>query len=117
MLLVDTSVWIDHLRSDDARLAKLLGEELVATHPFVIGELACGNLQNRRELLHLLEQLPQIEPIAHHEALALLDAHQLMGRGLGWVDIHLLGAAMVAGVRLWTRDRRLHQAGAELLVN
>ncbi|MCB1865482.1 MAG: type II toxin-antitoxin system VapC family toxin [Chromatiales bacterium] len=116
MLLVDTSIWVDHLRQGEPRLVALLEREEVLIHPFVIGELACGNLSNCQELLSLLGELPAINPITHDEALALIEHHQLMGRGLGWIDIHLLGSAMVAGAGFWTRDRRLREAADNLNV-
>ncbi len=107
MILVDTSVWIDHLRAGDAQLADLLGQGIVAAHDFVIGEIACGSLHNRREILVLLSGLPRLDPITPAEALSFVDSHALMGRGIGYVDVCLLGAAVLAGARLWSRDRRL----------
>ncbi|MFA5119958.1 type II toxin-antitoxin system VapC family toxin [Zavarzinia sp.] len=107
MILVDTSVWVDHLRAGDARLVDLLGQGLVATHDFIIGEIACGSLRNRREIIALLSGLPRLDPITAAEALAFVDSHALMGRGIGYVDVCLLGAAVLAGTRLWSRDRRL----------
>ncbi len=114
MMLVDTSVWIDHLRQGDAELAGALQSARVSIHPFVIGELACGNLRARAETLNLLRLLPLIVVATDKEALFLLDAHALMGRGIGYIDIHLLAAAKLAGARLWTRDKRLHAVAAEL---
>ena len=106
-MLVDTSVWVDHLRRGNADLAKALEELRVWVHPLVIGELACGNLRHRVELLLLLETLPRAPQVHHTEALAFLDSHRLMGRGLGWIDIHLLAAAALARIDLWTLDKRL----------
>lgn len=114
MILVDTSVWVEHLRHGDPRLVSLLDGGEVLCHPFVVGELACGNLQRRSEILGLLEQLPRAPLLDHREALALVDSAGLAGTGLGWVDVHLLGAARVAGAGLWTRDRRLGVAAARL---
>ncbi|MFH1764168.1 MAG: PIN domain-containing protein [Gemmatimonadota bacterium] len=114
MMLVDTSVWVDHLRSGNSTLASALETVDVWCHPFVLGELACGNLRNREEILDLLAALPQAPMATHTEALALVEGRNLMGIGLGWVDVHLLGSALLAGVPLWTLDRRLAQAARRL---
>ena len=115
MILVDTSVWVDHLRSGDAALAGALEAGDVCTHAFVIGELACGRLRNRAEVLGLLERLPRVSSATDGEVLELIEARGLMGRGLGWVDAHLLAAVLLApGTRLWSRDRRLGEVAAEL---
>jgi predicted nucleic acid-binding protein len=106
-LLVDTSVWINHLRQRDARLAQLLEDGLVWTHPFVIGELACGNLARRDELLELFSALPAVPVADHAEVLAFVESRQLMGTGLGWIDVHLLASAVLAAVPLWTADKNL----------
>lgn len=110
MTLVDTSVWVDHLRNGSARLRVLLDAGEVLVHPFVVGELACGNLANRREVLELLDALPRVVEAAHAEALQLLDHQRLHGRGLGWVDVHLLASALLTRARLWTLDARLARA-------
>jgi predicted nucleic acid-binding protein len=107
VILVDTSVWVDHFRRGNARLEVLLLADSVSCHPFVIGELACGNLRQREEVLTLLGELPTSRVATHAEALTLLDAHQLMGRGLGYVDLHLLAAALMDRLPLWTLDKRL----------
>jgi hypothetical protein len=108
MILVDTSVWVDHLRSNDSALISALQAGTVLTHPFVVGELACGNLKNRGEVIALLQDLPAAPVATHAEALAFIEARSLMGRGIGYIDIHLLASAALAGdTRLWTRDRRL----------
>jgi predicted nucleic acid-binding protein len=114
MVLVDTPVWIDHLRRRSPRLSALLEDGLVACHPFVIGELACGRLARRDELLGLLERLPTLEPVSHGEALKLVEAHGLPGTGVGWVDVHLLAAARLGGATLWTADRALRAAAVAL---
>jgi predicted nucleic acid-binding protein len=115
VILVDTSVWVDHLRSGSATLASELEAGRVLAHPFVIGELACGNLKNRREVLELLDRLPSVPTATHAEALRFLERRALMGRGIGFVDVHLLAsAALGAPTRLWTRDRRLAVIAAEL---
>jgi predicted nucleic acid-binding protein len=106
-VLVDTSVWVDHLRRGDARLAALLDEARVWTHPFVIGELACGNLAQRGKLLESLAAMPQLAVVAHEDVLAFVEARRLMGRGLGWIDMHLLAAATLAKIPFWTSDKRL----------
>ena len=109
-VLVDTSVWIDHLRSGNHRLEGLLEHSQVVCHPFVVGEIACGKLSNRSEIPGLLQALPSVTEITSAEALFFIETHSLWGRGLGFVDIHLLAAAQVEGVSLWTRDRRLRSA-------
>ena len=110
MILVDTSVWIDHLRAGDAGLAALLIGNLVLTHPFVIGELACGNLHNRAKVLTLLKDLPQAPVAANDEVLFFIERHELMGNGIGYIDAHLLAAVSLAGPAwLWTRDKRLRK--------
>jgi predicted nucleic acid-binding protein len=106
-VLVDTSIWVDHLRERDARLARLLDDGLVWTHPFVIGELACGNLARRTEILELMGELPSVPVANHDEVLAFVESRRLMGRGLGWVDMHLLASAVIAAVPLWTADKNL----------
>ncbi|WP_047864047.1 type II toxin-antitoxin system VapC family toxin [Rubrobacter aplysinae] len=115
MILVDTSVWIDHLRSGEQKLYEALETEQVMMHPFVIGELACGNLKDRREVLRLLEDLPAAPTATDPEALEFIERRALMGRGIGYLDVHLLAATVLhSGARLWTRDRRLAAAAAEL---
>lgn len=110
MILVDTSVWVDHFRRGNRRLVEALEEDRVVCHPFVIGELACGQLQRRREILSLLEALPQARELRHAEALAFLEAHRLQGAGLGWIDVHLVASARLSHVRLWTLDLKLQRA-------
>lgn len=107
-VLVDTSVWVGHLRSGSQPLAALLTGEQVLAHPMVIGELACGQLQRRREILTWLAELPGASVATHTEVLQLIDNHALMGRGIGYNDAHLLAATVLsAPARLWTLDRRL----------
>jgi predicted nucleic acid-binding protein len=110
MTLVDTSVWLHHLRRTDARLVRLLGDGQVVCHPWVLGELACGRFARREQVLRLLERLPSIAVVSDREARAFLDAHDLAGSGVGWVDVHLLAAARLARVVLLTADRALHRA-------
>ena len=108
MILVDTSVWIDHLRVGEEGLVALLNSSRVMVHPFVVGELACGNLRNRAEVLTLLKELPRAPVATDEEVLFFIERHALMGRGIGYVDAHLLAAVLLADVaRLWTRDKRL----------
>lgn len=113
-MLVDTSVWIDHLRHGDAKLSAALLAGQVAVHPFVVGELACGNLRSRAEVLGLLQALPQLAVATDKEVLFFMDAHALMGRGIGYVDMHLLAATRLGAHSLWTRDKRLHTIAAQL---
>jgi len=115
MVLVDTSVWVDHLRGGDHRLEALLEAGGVFIHPFVVGELACGNLRNRSNLLSLLRQLPEARQATHREVLLFIENRKLMGWGIGYVDVHLLAAtALTESARLWTRDERLGALTAEL---
>ncbi|MCO6427907.1 type II toxin-antitoxin system VapC family toxin [Nitrosomonas communis] len=108
MILVDSSVWVDHLRSGDAELVVLLNSLQVLIHPFVLGELACGNLKQRAEVLSLLKDMPSIKVATDDEVLYFIERHALMGKGIGYVDAHLLAAVVLAdGVQLWTRDKRL----------
>ena len=114
MILVDTSVWVDHLRQSEAELVTALEAEQVLMHPFVIGELACGNLKNRSELLALWQELPRAVMASEAEVLGFIEGRNLMGRGIGYVDAHLLASAVLTQVQLWTRDRRLAAAGNAL---
>ncbi len=115
MILVDTSVWVDHLRTGEPRLAALLETSEVLVHPFVIGELACGNLRDRATVLGLLGNLPHAAAASDAEVLHAIERHRLMGRGIGYVDAHLLAAALLtADTALWTRDRRLRAVSADL---
>jgi len=114
MILVDTSVWVDHLRLGDEELAALLEADEAACHPFVIGELACGNIRNRAELLELLSALPQLSKAQDGEVIEFIGRHRLMGKGLGLIDVHLLASCAIARVGLWTRDGRLSKAASGL---
>ena len=115
MILVDTSVWVDHLRDGAPALAAALEQGSVLMHPFVLGELACGNLKNRGEVLRLLGDLPAAPLATDPEALDYIERRALMGRGIGYVDVHLLASAVLAGAaRLWTRDKRLAAVAADL---
>lgn len=114
MILADTSVWVDHLRHGNARLAAWLREGEVAGHPFVTGEIALGHLKRRAEILALLGDLPQAPVAEHQEVLRFVERHELAGSGLGWVDAHLLAAAALDRLLLWTLDRRLAAAASTL---
>ncbi|MCX6558155.1 MAG: PIN domain-containing protein [Candidatus Aminicenantes bacterium] len=114
MVLVDTSVWVDHFRKDNALLANLLNKGLVSVHPFVIGELACGNLGNRKEILSLLQALPQAEKVSDDEILFYVEKNSLSGKGLGLIDVHLLASAQLSVHLFWTKDRRLHVTAKKL---
>ncbi len=115
MILVDTSVWVDHLRAGAAQLAVLLERSLVVMHPMVLGELACGNLKDRETLLALWRNLPQLTAAADTEVLFFLERHRLWGRGIGYIDVHLLASVSLnAEAQLWTRDRRLQESAVQL---
>jgi len=114
MVLVDTSIWVTHLRQGSQQLEKLLMDAEVMCHPFIIGELACGNLKNRNEIISLLQSLPMASTIEFDEFLFFIDKNQLMGKGIGFVDVHLLASAQLTGVPLWTTDKRLKSAADQL---
>lgn len=117
MILVDTSVWIDHLRHGNAALVDLLHQQQVCVHPMIIGELACGNLRNRETLLNLWQQLPQAVEASHQETMHLLSSRALMGRGIGFIDLHLLASSLLtSNCRLWSFDRRLANLATECQV-
>jgi len=117
MILTDTSVWIDHLRSGDPALTRLLELGRVLAHPFVTGELALGNLRQRAVVVGALRDLPQATVASDEEVLHLIDAEALSGLGIGYVDAHLLAAVrLTPGASLWTRDKRLHAVAARLNV-
>lgn len=108
MILVDTSVWIDHLRHTEVELVALLHQHVVLMHPMILGELACGNLKNRSTLIGLWQGLPRITTATDAEAMHFIDTHGLMGKGIGFIDVHLVCAlALEQDAQLWTRDRRL----------
>jgi predicted nucleic acid-binding protein len=114
VILVDTSVWVDHLRRRNSRLAGLLDQGQVGCHPFVIGELALGGLKHRARVLDLLTELPIARTLGHQEVLAMVEERALPGSGIGWVDAHLLASALVERWPLWTLDRRLDAAARRL---
>jgi hypothetical protein len=116
MILVDTSVWIEHLRAGNDRLKHLLSDEEVFCHPFIVGELACGTLKNRKEILGMLKTLPQARQVEDDEVMAFLDTRSLYGRGIGWVDAHLLASTLLTGCKIWTFDKPLRRAAGTLKV-
>jgi predicted nucleic acid-binding protein len=117
MILVDTSVWISHLRDDLPSLRTLLLENLVLCHPFVIGELVLGHLKNRHEILDLLSDLPEAKAAEHEEVVRFVNHHQLTGQGLGWVDAHLLASAALSHAPLWSFDQALVRATKKIRLN
>jgi predicted nucleic acid-binding protein len=114
LILVDTSVWVDHLRASDPRLSKLLTGNRVLVHPLVIGELACGYICNRSEVLTELGKIPSALVADHDEVLQFLNERDLWGKGLGWIDVNLLASALLTGCPLWSIDRALAAAAATL---
>lgn len=116
-VLVDTSVWIDHFKKGNASLKRLLLDIEVLCHPFIIGELACGNLKNRNEILSLLHSLPMAPLVEHDEILYFLQSNKLMGIGIGLIDVHLLASAHLAQTPLWTIDKKLLNASDALGVS
>ena len=114
MVLVDTSVWINHLRKNDRHLEQLLLDGAVICHAHIIGELACGNIKNRKEIITLLQALPQAPVVEFEEYLYFIEQNQLFGKGIGFVDIHLLASAQLSQLPLWTADKRLQSASAEI---
>jgi predicted nucleic acid-binding protein len=116
MILADTSVWVRHLRQTDLILARLLDENLILIHPFIIGELACGNLKNRNEILGHLGTLPMAKTADHDEVLRWVESQKLAGKGLGWIDAHLLAAASLSEAEIWTLDKCLQRAADHLKI-
>ncbi len=115
MILVDTSVWVDHLRRGDPRLVDLLDRSIVFMHPFVVGEIACGSLNDRVSVLELLQDLPVAVVAQGDEVLRFIERHDLHGKGIGYIDVHLLASvALTEGARLWTRDKKLRLVALSL---
>jgi len=117
MVLVDTSIWVSHFRGGDTKLKELLLNGRVVCHPFIVGELACGQLKNRKEILSLLEALPMAKIAEHEEVLHFIEKHRLIGIGLGYVDVHLLASALLSGIPLWTKDKKLKEVAIRLNVS
>jgi len=114
MVLVDTSVWVHHFREGNAELERLLNESQVMCHQFIIGEIACGNIKNRTEILSLLQQLPHAIQAKHEEVMGFIETKKLMGRGLGYIDMHLSVSSKLTGIPIWTFDKRLDETNKEL---
>jgi predicted nucleic acid-binding protein len=115
VVLVDTSIWVDHLRGGDAKLARLLEETRVLTHPFVIGEIALGNLRARGPILAAIDRLPKANAASDEEILNFIAVHSLSGLGIGLVDAHILAAVfLTSGSALWTRDKKLLAVASRL---
>ena len=117
MILADTSVWVDHLRKGNKRLAGFLSEGVVLCHPFIIGELACGNLKNRNKILGMLSSLPSIPVAEHDEVLHFISRNKFQGKGVGWIDAHLLASTFLAKSRIWTLDKSLLKIAQDLKVS
>jgi len=114
VVLVDTSVWVEHLRKASPLLQELLESQEVVVHTFVIGELACGHLPDRPAVLGNLSLLPRADAATDDEALHLIETGGLYGAGLGYIDVHLLASALLSNSLFWTRDKRLHKAAVQL---
>lgn len=114
MILVDTSVWVYHLRHGEPNLETLLNDGKVMSHSFIIGELACGNLKNRTEILLLMRSLPMTTQASHEEVLQFIESNQLMGKSIGYIDVHLLASAVLTGVPIWTFDNKLQKVSSRL---
>ena len=116
MILVDTSVWVDHFRKRNDDLAVLLSDGNVLSHPFIIGEIACGNLKHRNDVITYLSALPRTSSAATDEVLILIENKKLMGKGIGWIDAHLLCSSLISNARIWTRDKNLAEVAESLKV-
>jgi predicted nucleic acid-binding protein len=116
MVLVDTSVWVSHFRDGNDELANLLNDGMVLCHPLILGELACGNLKDRAVVLSFLQMLPMGIEVEHEEVFAFIENNRLMGKGLGYIDVHLITSAILTGVPVWTLDKKLAQVAASLRI-
>lgn len=108
-VLVDTSIWIDHFQEQNKELISLLEQNLVLIHSAIVGELACGSLKKRMEIMEYLKLLPTSKEASSEEALEMIERRHLYGKGLNWIDVHLLASAALSNARLWTKDKRLAQ--------
>jgi predicted nucleic acid-binding protein len=115
-ILVDTSVWINHLREGDQNLTELLEQGLVACHPFIVGEIACGGIKNRHEIIDLLNDLPSTEIIDHADIMEFIENRKIMNIGIGYIDVHLLGSALVSDTPLWTFDKALRKIAIQFSI-
>ncbi|HOT47112.1 MAG TPA: PIN domain-containing protein [Spirochaetota bacterium] len=114
MVLVDTSIWIEHFRRSHPRLEELLNNTDVAIHPFIIGELACGTMKNREEILNLLQTLDSSPEISLQELLRFIEMNKLQGKGIGFIDINLLASSLLSDCKLWTKDKKLHDVAQKM---
>jgi predicted nucleic acid-binding protein len=117
MVLVDTSVWISHLRDGSYGLMELLNNGDVLCHPFIIGELACGNIKNRNEIISLLRSLPMAKTLVHDEVLKFTEDRKLARRGLGFIDVHLLASAILSDSPMWSLDKKMSNIALELNID
>ncbi len=115
MVLVDTSVWIDHFRKSNQRLIRILENQLVVVHPFIIGELALGSIKNRSDVLNMLGSLPSTPVVREYDILQMIEDRRLFASGIGYTDAHILASALIASdIRIWTHDKRLHTISENL---
>jgi predicted nucleic acid-binding protein len=114
MILPDSSIWVDHFRRANTFLAEWLESDQTLCHPFIVGELACGQLSTRASTIKMLQTLPEAPLMQHNEVLTLLERYRLMASGIGWVDAHLLGSALLAQAEIWTLDQSLARAARKL---
>ena len=110
IVLADTSIWIKHFREGNKQFTELLEQGLIACHPYIVGELACGSLKNRSEIIGLLEALPMAVVLEHSEVMELIEKQKLMSIGIGYIDTHLLGSSLLSDFQLWTFDKSLQKA-------
>lgn len=116
MILVDISVWVDHLRNGNNQLINLLNDGDVLCHHFIVGELACGNIKNRKEILSLMRSLPVAIQASHQEILKFIEIKKMMGKGIGYIDVHLIASAFLSNSALWSLDKKLNEISMELKV-
>jgi predicted nucleic acid-binding protein len=116
IILVDTSVWIKHLREGDKNLVRLLEQGFVTCHPFIIGELACRGIKNRHEIIGLLNDLPSTDILDHYDIIEFIEYRKIMNKGIGYVDVHLLASALVSETPLWTFDKALKKVANQLSI-
>ena len=112
-VLVDTSIWIDHFRKQNLKLISLLEQNLVLIHTAIIGEIACGHMKRRTEVLEYLKYLPRCQEAMSQEVLEMIEHRSLYGKGLNWIDVNLLASAILSGGELWTKDRKLAHATSD----